>query len=91
MDKQRDNLKNIEALTTKLNVALQQIDEKTRIKLEDHNLQVNGISMALQRVQIGIDKTLHDTNERTKIYKKMGLFNKISSFALNTKKNIVIS
>ena len=70
MDKQRDNLKNIEALTTKLNVALQQIDEKTRIKLEDHNLQVNGISMALQRVQIGIDKTLHDIQAKPAERKK---------------------
>ena len=70
MDKQRDNLKNIEALTTKLNVALQQIDEKTRIKLEDHNLQVNGISMALQRVQIGIDKTLRDIQTKPAERKK---------------------
>ncbi len=66
LDKQRDNLKNIEELTIKLNSALQKIDEQTRIKLEDHNLQVNGISMALQRVQIGIDRTLHGIQERTK-------------------------
>ena len=64
MDKQRDNLKNIEELTIKLSSALQKIDEQTRIKLEDHNLQVNGISMALQRVQIGIDRTLHDIQEK---------------------------
>ncbi len=60
LDKQRNNLKNIEELTIKLSSALLKIDEQTRIKLEDHNLQVNGISMALQRVQIGVDRTLHD-------------------------------
>lgn len=70
MDKQRDNLKNIEELTIKLSSALRQIDEQTRINLEDHNLQVNGISMALQRVQIGIDKTLNDIKRKAKENKK---------------------
>ncbi|MBE9525331.1 MAG: hypothetical protein IME94_00010 [Proteobacteria bacterium] len=38
----------------------------TRTQLEDHNLQINGISMALMRVQIGIDNTLHDMQEKPK-------------------------
>ncbi len=70
MDRQRDNLKNIEELTIKLNYALQNIDEQTRTKLEANNLQVSGISLALQRVQIGIDKTLHDTRWKGKEHKK---------------------
>jgi len=36
------------------------IPTHNRTQLEDHNLQINGISMALMRVQIGIDNTLHD-------------------------------
>ncbi len=70
MNKQRENLKQIEDLTIKLNNALKNIDGPTRTKLEDHNLQVNGISMALQRVQIGIDRTLHDTHEKPAEHKK---------------------
>jgi hypothetical protein len=70
MDRQKDNLKNIEELTIKLNGALQKIDEQTRIQLEDHNLQINGISMALQRVQIGVDRTLHDLQKKTGNKKK---------------------
>ncbi|MCW8929942.1 MAG: hypothetical protein OQL19_06875 [Gammaproteobacteria bacterium] len=70
MDKQNSNLKYIEELTQKLNSALKKIDDPTRIKLEKHNLQVNGISMALQRVQIGIDRTLNDPQANSKEYKK---------------------
>jgi len=70
MNKQRDNLKNIEELTIKLNGALQNIDGPTRTQLEDHNLQINGFSMALQRVQIGIDRTLHDIQRKAKENKK---------------------
>ena len=69
MGRQRDNLKNIEELSIKLNHALRSIDEQTRVKLEAHNLQVNGISMALQRVQIGVDKTLHDLSGKPVISK----------------------
>ncbi len=60
MGNQRDNLKNIEALTIKLTHALKKIDESTRRNLEANNLVVSGISITLQRVQIGIDKTLND-------------------------------
>ena len=73
MGRQRDNLKNIEELSIKLNNALQSIDEQTRVKLEAHNLQVNGISMALQRVQIGIDKTLHDMPGKPAERKKVAI------------------
>ncbi len=66
MNTQKDNLKNIEDLTIKLKKALQNIDAPTRTQLEDHNLQINGISMALMRVQIGIDNTLHDMQEKPK-------------------------
>ncbi|MCU7939089.1 MAG: hypothetical protein KZQ64_06875 [gamma proteobacterium symbiont of Bathyaustriella thionipta] len=67
---QRDNLKHIEDLTIKLNNALNNIDGATKIKLEANNLQVSGISLALQRVQIGIDKTLHDTQRKNRNHKK---------------------
>lgn len=77
MDKQNNNLKNIEELTQKLSSALKKIDAQTRVKLEKHNLQINGISMALQRVQIGIDKTLNDTQEKYKEHKKP-LISKVS-------------
>lgn len=66
VSKQRDNLKNIEDLTIKLNKALNKIDESTRVQLENHNLQIRGISMALLRVQIGIDNTLNDIKEQPK-------------------------
>ena len=70
MDKQRENLRQIEDLSIKLNNALKNIDAPTRTKLENHNLQVNGISMALQRVQIGIDRTLHDTQDKSSEHSK---------------------
>ena len=77
MDRQRDNLKKIEELSIKLNSALQSIDEQTRVKLEAHNLQVSGISMALQRVQIGIDKTLHDTRGKQPVEHKKAVISKV--------------
>jgi hypothetical protein len=46
-----------------LNNALQNIDESTKIRLEKHNLQISGISLSLQRVQIGIGKTLHEMKD----------------------------
>ncbi len=69
MDKQRDNLKNIEALTTKLTHALKKIDEPTRRSLESNNLVVSGISITLQRVQIGIDKALNDKPNKPLVIK----------------------
>lgn len=70
LDKQRDNLKKIEELTIKLNSALENMDEQTRTKLEAHNLQVNGISMSLLRVQIGVDNALNDIKRKSSKNKK---------------------
>lgn len=66
INKQIDNLKAIENLAIELNTALHNIDESTKTKLENHNLQVGGISLSLQRVQIGIDRTLNDMKDSSK-------------------------
>jgi len=47
------------------------------MNLEAHHLQVNGISMALHRVQIGIDKALHGAQSKL-INSKKAVITKIN-------------
>lgn len=71
MKKRIEKLETIQDLTVRLNQALQNLDEQTKNNLEANNLQVNGISMALQRVQIGIDKTRNDPRWKAKDSEKI--------------------